>query len=442
MTNALASLSRRSVLAALGGTAFAGLPLPGFAQSTTPRKTLTLRAAAGTTVLKAGGAPVARPMLALAETVVLRRGDEVAVRFENGLTQPALLSWRGLDGVAAAEPLVARRPVPPGGNDSFVIPLRAAGTLLVDLRLTADGGPAPMPALPLVVQEATPPQVDGDEVVLIEDARLGSDGKPLASGLDAGDMPWLYTVNGQPTADITLRANGRFRLRFINACQRNVIALRIDDHDVRVIALDSQPAEPFLARNGTLVLAPGTRVDVLLDATRPPGATSAITLLDGGKPTPIARLVTSSEPPLRPAPLPLPAPLPDNGLPAQLPLSSALRVDLPLGALTSAQLDWFAPDTFVAAKGPAFQAKRGRTVVLTLNNRATMPMIFHLHGHHFRLLDRLDDGWKPFWLDTLAIDAGQTQRIAFAAEYPGLWLIEAFAAKWSAPRLLRSYAVS
>ena len=50
--------------------------------------------------------------------------------------------------------------------------------------------------------------------------------------------------------------------------------------------------------------------------------------------------------------------------------------------------------------------------------------MFHLHGHHFRLLDRLDDGWKPFWLDTLAIESGQTQRIAFAAEHAGRWLME------------------
>ena len=39
-------------------------------------------------------------------------------------------------------------------------------------------------------------------------------------------------------------------------------------------------------------------------------------------------------------------------------------------------------------------------------------------------------------------DAGQTQRIAFAAEYPGLWLIESYAAKWSEPRLVRSYLVT
>ena len=64
-----------------------------------------------------------------------------------------------------------------------------------------------------------------------------------------------------------------------------------------------------------------------------------------------------------------------------------------------------------------------------------------MHGHHFRLLDRLDDGWKPFWLDTLLFDAGQTQRIAFLAEHSGNWLMEAMGIEWSSPRLLRWFAV-
>jgi len=80
-------------------------------------------------------------------------------------------------------------------------------------------------------------------------------------------------------------------------------------------------------------------------------------------------------------------------------------------------------------------------VVLALTNRAAIATVFHLHGHHFRLLDRLDDGWKPFWLDTLAIEPGQTQRIAFAAEYAGRWLIESVATDWAAPRLVRWYSV-
>jgi FtsP/CotA-like multicopper oxidase with cupredoxin domain len=80
-------------------------------------------------------------------------------------------------------------------------------------------------------------------------------------------------------------------------------------------------------------------------------------------------------------------------------------------------------------------------VVITLTNPTAIPMVFHLHGHHARLLDRLDDGWKPFWLDTVLVDAGQTQRVAFAADVAGAWLMEAMAVEWSAPRLVRWFAV-
>jgi hypothetical protein len=149
-------------------------------------------------------------------------------------------------------------------------------------------------------------------------------------------------------------------------------------------------------------------------------------------------LTVSREPPIRPAPLPPAPPLPSNGLPERLDLKGATRADLALGA---PQGDWMQPSNFAANAPPAFRTKAGRTVVLALTNRGTVANVFHLHGHHFRLLDRLDDGWKPFWLDTLAIEPGQTQRIAFLAEYAGRWLIEQVATDWAAPRLVRWYAV-
>ena len=142
-------------------------------------------------------------------------------------------------------------------------------------------------------------------------------------------------------------------------------------------------------------------------------------------------------PPIRSAPLPPAPPLPSNGLPAQLDLKNATRVDLTLAP----QAEWVTPAGFAATAAPAFRAKAGRTVVLALTNRAEIATVFHLHGHHFRLLDRLDDGWKPFWLDTLAIEPKQTQRIAFSADYAGRWLIETMATDWAAPRLVRWYSV-
>ena len=75
----------------------------------------------------------------------------------------------------------------------------------------------------------------------------------------------------------------------------------------------------------------------------PPGSASPILLHDGKEPRPIARLVTSQEPPIRAAPLP-PAPaLPSNGLPAQLDLKNALRFDLGSGG---PKPDWLTPAEF------------------------------------------------------------------------------------------------
>ncbi len=367
-----------------------------------------------------------------------KRGETIEMTFANELPVPTVLNWHGIDGVPAVEPLVARAPLVAGAKDTLQIPMRHAGTSLIDLRLLGDGQARPSRTQALIVGETEVVDVDRDEIFLIEDWRLRVEGTAIAAGIDARDTLPLHTVNGKPALEILARINERLRFRFINAFQRNVIAIKIEGHDVRVMALDGQPAEPFQARNGALVLAPGGRVDIFIDATAPPGTASSILLHDGKEARPIARLIISNEPPIRGAPLPLAPPLPSNGLPAQLDLKNALRIDLTLGG---SRADWVPPANFVSSAPLAFRAKAGRTVVLALTNRADIATVFHLHGHHFRLLDRLDDGWKPFWLDTLAIEAGQTQRVAFAAEYAGRWLIETMATDWAAPRLVRWYSV-
>ena len=439
MADGVFPLNRRELMAGLGAAALApAMPAMAVAQG---RPSLTLQARPGVAAFRSGQpntavwsvlAPASEPGMRF------RRGDQLEVTLANGLPIPAVLNWHGIDGVPAAEPLLARQPVAPGSRESFAVPLRHAGTFLCDLRLLGDGQALPSPACALVVGESEAVEVDRDEAFLIEDWRLRPDGTAIAPGIDPGDTKPLFTINGLPTLDIPMRAHDRLRLRFISVCQRNVIAIKMESIDVRVMALDGQPSEPFQARNGALVLAPGGRADVFIDAVAPPGTVSSVLLHDGKEARPIARLVTSHDPPIRPAPLPLAPALPSNGLPAKLDLKNALRFDLTLGGPPA---DWVTPASFKASAAPAFRAKAGRTVVLALTNRGAISEVFHLHGHHFRLLDRLDDGWKPFWLDTLAVEPGQTQRIAFAAEFAGRWLIETMATDWAAPRLLRWYSV-
>jgi FtsP/CotA-like multicopper oxidase with cupredoxin domain len=448
MADRIPRLGRRELIAGLGA-AVVGPAIPRMAAAQ-GRPPLTLRAKADALALHPGKPDT--PIWSLQDTLQhtkprpglrFKRGDTLQVTLGNELPVPTILNWHGIEGVPAAEALVARLPLAPAATENLTIPLRHAGTLLGDFRLLGDGQARPSRALPLIVGENEPVAVDHDEVFLIEDWRLHPDGTAITPGSDPKDTVPVYTVNGRTALDVPSRTNERLRLRFINGLQRNIIAIKIENHEVRVMALDGQPSEPFLARNGTLVLAPGTRVDAFVDVTASPGSTSAILLHDGKEPRPIARLMTADELPIRDAPLPAAPPLPSNGLPAHLDLKNALRVDLALGArmLSGPQTDWVAPASFGNSAAPAFRARTGRTVVLALTNRADVPAVFHLHGHHFRLLDRLDDGWKPFWLDTLAIDAGQTQRIAFAAENAGRWLMECVATDWAAPRLVRWYNV-
>ena len=430
--------NRRELMAGFGAAALAAV-VPAIAAQ--PSQPLTLRTRPGSLALRPGQAET--PIWAVegptpAAGLRFGRGDQFEVMFGNELPVPTSLYWRGIEGGPAAEPLLARVALAAGAKETLQVQFRQAGTFLCDPRLLGDAQARPVRPLAVVVGEREPVAVDSDEILLIEDWRLRSDGTAIAPGTDPSDTTPVYTVNGRISFDITAHSNQRLRLRFINGCQRAVIALKIGGHEVRVMALDGQPAEPFPTRNGALVLAPGGRVDAFIDATAPPGSSSEILLHDGQQPRAIARLVTSNEPALRAAPLPQASALPSNGLPAQLDLKNAVRADLTLGASPS---DWVTPQRFVTSSAPAFRARLGRAVVLALINRSDIATVFHLHGHHFRLLDRLDDGWKPFWLDTLAVEPGQTQRVAFAAEHAGRWLIEAFATDWTAPRLVRWYAV-
>jgi FtsP/CotA-like multicopper oxidase with cupredoxin domain len=425
--------NRRAVLTGMGAAALCRPVLPARAEEA---PSAALRAKPGLLALREGE-PATSVWTLGDQHLRFKRGDRPRIALANDLPVPLLLNWRGIDGIAAAEPLLGKPPLGPSASDTFQFPLRHAGTYLCEIALLGDGAAQASRALPLIVSETETIPVDRDETFLIEGWRLKPDGTAIAPGLDPDGTVAIYTVNGQLQQEIPVRAHERLRIRFINALQRNVIALKIENHPVQVMALDGQPAEPFLARGGAFALAPGGRADVFVDIA-PAAGSSSILMHDGEAARPIARLVASTEPPIRPDMLSNAPTLPSNGLPARLDLKAALRIDIPIGA---DQANWLPPATFTAAAQPAFNAKAGRTVVMSLTNRAQTTSVFHLHGHHFRLLDRLDDGWKPFWLDTIAIDAGQTQRIAFAAEYSGRWLMEAVEAHWKAPRLVRWFSI-
>jgi FtsP/CotA-like multicopper oxidase with cupredoxin domain len=332
-----------------------------------------------------------------------RRGDEIKVRLVNGLDEPMTLHWHGVrvpnaidGGVPLTGPSVA-----PGASFDYRFHVPHAGTFWYRAVPRAQQERGLYGAL--IVAEPASPSVDQDHLLVFGDRR--SD----------GGVTRQFTLNGATRLDISVRPNERLRLRFVNASATQVMNARIEKHRVIVMALDGEPAEPFASRDGRIALGPGNRADTFVDATLASGSVAPITFTHEGNETPLGRIIYG-EMPVRATPPGEPAPLPANPLPARMNFSGALRVALRIEGGHAAT---------PAGMPPAlFSAERGRTVVMALDNRDAGARAVHLHGHHFRLLDRLDDGWKPYWLDTVVVEGRQTARIAFVADNPGRWLIE------------------
>ncbi|NWG23043.1 MAG: multicopper oxidase domain-containing protein [Pseudorhodoplanes sp.] len=384
------SLSRRQWLSGAASTLamVSLLPPSSLAQSDGPDQVI-LRAAPAKLPLRAGGGLSDVPAfsgLTPGPTVKMRQGESINISIINDLSETLTPYWHG---VRTARPAWADAEIRPTRRGEFPIRPPDAGTFWYRT-LPRTGGLYGL----LIVEEKTPPDIDRDAVLVLDDWGLG-DGRTV-------------TANGRPSADIPIRAGERIRLRLLNAAPDRMMQLCLDTHPVWVMAIDGQPAAPFVARDGRLTLAPGNRIDVFLDATSEPGATAPILLDQDGSALVVARLVYESgrrDGSLRGAP----PPLPGNPLPERIDMRAASRPTIELSEPPS---------------DLAFKVARGRPVVLTLTNRGAVPTAVHMQGHHVRLLDKLDDGWKPFWLDTLVVTAGQTERVAFLPDRPGRWAIE------------------
>ncbi len=73
---------------------------------------------------------------------------------------------------------------------------------------------------------------------------------------------------------------------------------------------------------------------------------------------------------------------------------------------------------------PLAKVARGAPTVFAFANRTAVVQAMRLGGHVARLLHSMDDGWEPYWRDTILIQPGRTLHVAFIADNPGKWPIE------------------
>jgi FtsP/CotA-like multicopper oxidase with cupredoxin domain len=73
---------------------------------------------------------------------------------------------------------------------------------------------------------------------------------------------------------------------------------------------------------------------------------------------------------------------------------------------------------------PMYMVSEGDVVVFDVENASDDAHPMHLHGHHAVVVSR--DGepatGSPWWVDSLEVRPGETFRIAFVADNPGIWM--------------------
>lgn len=375
----------------------------------------------------------------------MKPGEALRLKLENRTASPLSLHWHGLRGQAGMDGVggFSQAPVAPGASFEYRLTPPDSGTFLYR-PLVVGGAAEPadrgLSGL-LVVEEADPPRVDLDLPVVVDDWLLGDDqtirsfdakGPEAAAGGRLGN--WV-TVNGKaPPQRIAIAPGARVRLRLANACNARITRLRFDGIKPFVIAVDSQPTDNFEPVRAQLPFAPGTRYDLIFDMPDEAGATAMVMALIGPG-LPLVRLVAEGE--KKSAAGPMAALKPNPALPAAVRLQDARRSEMVVAGgakvtadarLDLAGLDMARPWTINGGIGsaeakPLFSVKRGAPVVVAIDNRTAFLQPFHVHGHSFRLLHPLDDGWEPYFLDTVQIPEGRKLHIAFIADNPGRWLI-------------------
>lgn len=450
-------LSRRAVLGALAALPACALP----ARAQEPRS-IRLRAVAVEARLGGPEAPVSTLFRLVPQdgpsagspatafpVIRVALGETIALTIENGLSQPTGFHIRGLRGQDLGA--VATRPagvaLAPGAQETTTLTPRQTGTFLIQPVLAA-GAPeqnARGLGAVLIVDETPKPDFDHDVVLTVSDWRLDAEGRLAGEFLDRRDSARVgrlgnrLVANGLAAPDqLVVRPGARIRVRMVNTANARVFPLRVSGFPALVYAIDSTPCQPFDPLKRTVTLAPATRIELVIDAPREAGRAGLVEA-KLGEGLPVLRILTEGEPlPPRPATI---APLPDPGLPPAIRLQSAVRTDVviaggaprePAEAEPAALARRFPdPARIYTINGrndglagkPLVSVKRGAVLVLALMNTTPWPQVLAVHGHAFRLLHALDDGWEPYFLDTLYLAPGTTARVALIADNPGRWPI-------------------
>jgi FtsP/CotA-like multicopper oxidase with cupredoxin domain len=365
----------------------------------------------------------------------LRKGEELKLRLVNRLAEPTALSFPGLrtaNASAGYGGLTQPRLAPGASADLKFTPPDSGFNLYLPHAGATDAGQQGRGLFgPIIVEEVDKADVDQDVAVVLSDWSLDERGQILDDFADpalsrgSGRKGSLVFANGEAAPlKLTARPGARVRVRLGNAATARLTTIGIEGARTLIVAVDGQPSEPFEPLRNQFPMGPGARFELMVDMPREAKATVSLILKQdaGSADQPFVTFATEGEPvAARSAAARLPA---NTLLPAEIALEAARRYDV---AVTGGGAAPFALNgaTFVDwSPKPAFVIPHGAPSVFAIANKTAVVQAMRLGGHVARLLHSMDDGWEPYWRDTILIQPGRTAHVAFVADNPGKWPIE------------------
>lgn len=342
----------------------------------------------------------------------LRQDQDSVLKLINKADVGVSLCFQGLRGSPALGWWEESSLFPAGTESKLALKPVNAGTFLIAPPPFQGGMREAGLAGVAVAYEKDIPDIDSDSLVLFKDVRLARDGSiPPSSGARLGNA---LTVNGRlEQKSLTLRVNERHRLRMVNASSARVLVIEASGFLPLVIALDGAPCEAFEPAEGKIVLAPGARADVLVEFNASPAAAPKFLTHIGPLALDVVAIRVADTPPLRQAPLPPFLGLPMDEESGRLDLAQAQRISL------NPRLKEWRKDDDSTRPPIAFSTSLGRTLVLEVQNPSDGPAILTSEAFHLRPLDGLDDGVKPYVLDTILLAGQESLLLAFNATRSG-----------------------
>lgn len=378
----------------------------------------------------------------------LQQGQRVRKRLINDLPDATSTHWHGIridndmDGVAG----LTQAAVAPGDSFSYDFVAPDAGTFWYHAHNRSFEQVARGLYGALIVEEPTPPDVDREETLILDDWRLDPDTAQISSDFGAphdlshaGRMGNFVGTNGVGNLSLGAKKNERLRLRVINASNARIFQLSLAGLEGWIVAVDGMPLPAPRPVTDEILLGSAQRVDLIVDVTADEGETAHLARQErDGLFSQVAFNVSGTSSVQR---RDAPAPLPRNNHPA-IDLGSATRITLrmeggAMGGLRSAILEgesqpmrnlmqagkfWAFNGAIGGMDGePLADVSLGQPLLLEIVNDTVFPHAMHVHGMHFWEVQ--DDGTLGDYRDTTMIARGASREIAFVADNPGNWLI-------------------